>query len=145
MHFNHSCLIITDTLKSREASKVAELIFQKLICVHGTNIKEIYCDIHAAFKNEIVSTLLNSLGIPATFCSVQSHQSNPAEHAIQSTSNILIYYLAKYSNLWCIMTNMATFCLEIFQSFICRIYRVMKLSMAANCRQSVICNLKGMI
>ncbi len=72
-----------------------------------------------AFKNEIVSTLLNTLGITVKLCSVQSHQSNSAERAIQSVSNILINYIAKYRNLWCIMTNMATFCLNIFfnQSF----------------------------
>ncbi len=60
---NHSRFIITDTLKTRKASEVAESISQKLICTHGTNIKEIYCDLDTAFKNEIVSTLLNTLGI----------------------------------------------------------------------------------
>ncbi len=48
------------------------------------------------------------------FCSVQSHQSNPAEHVIQSISNIIIPYITKYGNLWRIMLNMATFCLNIF-------------------------------
>ncbi len=47
------------------------------------------------------------------FCSVQSHQSNPAEHAIQSILNIIIHYINRYGNLWCIMLNMATFCLNI--------------------------------
>ncbi len=42
MRCNHSCFIITDTLKTRKASEVAESLFQKLICVHGTNVKEIY-------------------------------------------------------------------------------------------------------
>ncbi len=116
MHCNHSRFIIIDTLKTRKASEVAESIFQKLICAHGTNIKEIYCDLDTAFKNKIVSTLLNTLGITVKFCSVQSHQRNPAECAIQSVSNILINYIAKYGNLWCIMTNMATFCCNIFSN-----------------------------
>ncbi len=88
-----------DTLKSRKASEVAESIFQKLFWAHGTNIKEIYCDLDTAFKNDIVSTLFNSLGIQVKFCSVQSHQSNPAECAIQSIPNIHIHYIAKYGNL----------------------------------------------
>ncbi len=98
MRCNHSRFIITDTLKSRKASEVAESLFQKLTCVHGTNIKEIYCDLDTAFKIEIVSILLNSLGITVKFCSVQSHQSNPAERAIQSISNIIIHYITRYGN-----------------------------------------------
>ncbi len=82
MRCNHSRFINTDTLKTRKASKVAESLYQKLICAHGRNIKEIYCDLNIVFKNEIVSTLFNTLGITIMFCSVQSHQSNPAEHAI---------------------------------------------------------------
>ncbi len=70
MRCNHSRFIITESL------------FQKLICAHGTNIKEIYCDLDTTFKNEIVSTLFKTLGITVKFCSVQSHQSNPAERAI---------------------------------------------------------------
>ncbi len=46
MHCNHSCFI---TLKTPKASEVEESIFQKLICAHGTNIKEIYCDLDTAF------------------------------------------------------------------------------------------------
>ncbi len=45
MHCNHSCFVITDTLKIRKTTEVVESIFQKLICAHGTNIKEIYCDL----------------------------------------------------------------------------------------------------
>ncbi len=82
-------------LKTRKASEVAELLFQKLICAHGTNIKEIYCDLDNIFKNEIVSTLFKSLVITVKFCSVQSHQSNPAEHAIQSISNVIIHYITR--------------------------------------------------
>ncbi len=66
------------------------------ICAYGINIKEIYCDLDTAFKSKIVSTLLNTLGITVKFFSVLSHQSNPAEHAIQSVSSILINYIAKY-------------------------------------------------
>ncbi len=43
--------------------QVAESLFQKLVCAHGTNIKEIYCDLDTAFKNEIVATLFKTLGI----------------------------------------------------------------------------------
>ncbi len=114
MHCNHSRYIITDTLKIRKASEVAESIFQKLICTHGTNIKEIHSDLDTAFKNQIVSTMFKSLGITVTFCSVQSHQINPAEHAIQGVSQILVHYITRYGNLWCIMANMASFCLNIF-------------------------------
>ncbi len=113
MHCIHSHFVITDTLKTTKASEVAESIYQNLICVHDTNIKEINCDLDTAFKNEIVSTLFTSLGIQVKFCSVQSHQSNPAEWTIQSISNILINYITKYGTFWCIMTNMATFCLNI--------------------------------
>ncbi len=45
MHCNNSHYIITNVLKTRKATEVAELIFQKLICTHGTNVKEIYCDL----------------------------------------------------------------------------------------------------
>ncbi len=114
MRCSHSRFIITDTLKTRKASEVAKSLFQKLICAHGTNIKEIYCDLDIVFKNEIVSTLFKTLGITVKFCSVQSHQSDLAEHSIQSISNIIIHYITKYDNLWCIMLNMATFCLNIF-------------------------------
>ncbi len=48
------------------------------------------------------------------FCSIQSHQSNPAKCAIQSISNIIIHYITKYGNFWCIVSNMATFCLNFF-------------------------------
>ncbi len=84
MRCNHSRFIITDMLKTRKASEVAESLFQKLICAHGTNIKEIYCDLDNAFKNEIGSTLFKTLGVTVKCCSVQSHQSNPAKRAIQS-------------------------------------------------------------
>ncbi len=114
MRCNHSRFIITDTFKTRKASEVAESLFQKLICDHGTNIKEIYCDLDTAFKNEIVSTLFKTFGITVKFCSIQSHQGNPAECAIQSLSNIIIHYITKYVNLRCIMSIMATFCLNIF-------------------------------
>ncbi len=67
MRCNHSQFIITDTLKTRKASEVAEYLFQKLICAHGTNIREIYCDLDTAFKNEIVSTLFKTLGITVKF------------------------------------------------------------------------------
>ncbi len=95
MRCNHSRFIITDRLKTRKASEVAESLFPKLICAHWTNIKEIFCDLHTAFKNEIVSTLFKTLGVTVKFCSVQSHQSNPAERAIQSISNIIIHYITK--------------------------------------------------
>ncbi len=80
-------------------------------------ILKIYCDLDIAFKNEIVSTLLNTLGITVKFCSVQSHQGNPAEHVIQSISNIIIHYITKYGYLWCLMSNMAKFCLNIFSNW----------------------------
>ncbi len=111
MRCNHSRFIM---LKTRKASEVAESLFQKLICAYGTNIKEIYCDLDTAFKVEIVSTLFKSLGITVKFCSVQSHQGNPAEHAIQNISKMIIHYITRYGNLWCIMSNMATFCLNMF-------------------------------
>ncbi len=114
MHCNHSSFIITDTLKTWKASEVAESLFQKLICALVTNIKDIYSDLDTAFKNEIVSTLFITLGITVKFCSVQSHQSNPAECDIQSISNIIIHCVTRYSNLWCLMSNMATFYLNIF-------------------------------
>ncbi len=63
-----------------------------------------------------MKSLLDTLGIKVKFFSMQSHQSNPAEQAIQSISNILIHYIAKYSNLWCIIVNMAIFCLNIFST-----------------------------
>ncbi len=114
MRCNHWHFIIIDMLKTRKVSEVPESLFQKLICAHGTNIKEIYCDLDTAFKNEIVSTLFKTLGITMKFCSVPSHQSNTAGHVIQSISNIIILYITKYGNLWCIMLNMAMFCLNIF-------------------------------
>ncbi len=114
MRCNHSRFIITDMRKTRKASEVLESLFWKLICTHGTNIQDIYCDLDSAFKNEIVPTLFKSLIITVTFCIVQSHQSNPAELTIQSISNIIIHYITRHSNLWCIMSNMATFCLNIF-------------------------------
>ncbi len=95
MRCNHSGFIITDMLKTRKASEVAQSLFQKLICADVTNIKEIYCNLDTAIKNEIVSTLFKSLGIAVKFCSVQSHQSNPAECAIQSISNIIIHYITR--------------------------------------------------
>ncbi len=70
MRCNHSHFIISDTLKTRKAFEVAKSIFQKLFCAHGTNINEIYCDLDTAFKNEIVSMLLNTLGITVKFYSV---------------------------------------------------------------------------
>ncbi len=70
MRCNHSRFIITDTLKTRKASEVAESPFQKLICSQGTYIKEIYCDLDTAFKNEIVANLFKTLGITVKFCRV---------------------------------------------------------------------------
>ncbi len=52
MRCNHSRFIITDMLKTIKASEVAKSLFKKLICAHGTNIKEIYCDLNTAFKNK---------------------------------------------------------------------------------------------
>ncbi len=61
IHWNHSRFLITDALKSRNVSEVMKTIFQNLICAHSTNIKEIYCDLDTAFKNEVMNTLLNSV------------------------------------------------------------------------------------
>ncbi len=83
-------------------------------CLLHFDVTTIYCDLDTAFKNEIVSTLFKTLGITIKFFRIQSFQSNPAERATQSISNIIIHYITKYGNLWCIMSNMATFCLNIF-------------------------------
>ncbi len=48
------------------------------------------------FKNEIIRILLSSFKIKVKFCSIQSHESNPAERSIQSISNIIIHYISKY-------------------------------------------------
>ena len=63
VHCNHSCFLMTDALKSRKATEVVESLFQSVICQHGTNVKEIYCDLDTAFKNEIMNVLTSSLGI----------------------------------------------------------------------------------
>ncbi len=78
MDCNNSRYIIKDTLKKRKATEVAESIFQKLICTHGTNIMELYCDLDTAFKNEVIRILLSSFKINVKFCSVQLLNSNPA-------------------------------------------------------------------
>jgi hypothetical protein len=111
---NHSRFLVTDALKSRKASEVVESLFQTIICQHGTNIKEIYCDLDTAFKNEIMRILTTSLNIKVKFCSVQSHQSNPAERSIQSISKLLLHYIAKYGNKWCLFHKAAAFCLNTF-------------------------------
>jgi hypothetical protein len=111
---NHSRFLVTDALKSRKASEVVESLFQTVICQHGTNIKEIYCDLDTAFKNEIMNILSSSLNIKIKFCSVQSHQSNPAERSIQSISKLLLHYIAKYGNKWCLFHKAAAFCLNTF-------------------------------
>ncbi len=76
-----------------------ESISQNLICTHGTNIKEIYCDLDTAFKNDIMNTLVKAFGIKITFC-------------IQSMSKILLHYMVKYGNKWCIFYKAITFCLN---------------------------------
>ena len=111
---NHSRFLVTDALKSRKASEIVESLFQNVICQHGTNIKEIYCDLDTAFKNEIMNILSKSLNIKIKFCSVQSHQSNPAERSIQSISKLLLHYIAKYGNKWCLFHKAASFCLNTF-------------------------------
>ncbi len=64
-----SCIVAThvslsQTLSRREKPlRSPSQFFNKIICAHSTNIKEIYCDLDTANHNEIVSTLLNSLGI----------------------------------------------------------------------------------
>ncbi len=113
MHCNHTCFVIRYILKTRRATEVAESIFQMLICTHGTNIIEIYCDLDRAFKNEIMKSLLDSIGIKVKFCSVQSHQGNTQNIPFRPFL-ILIHYITTYGNPWCIMLNMATFCLNIF-------------------------------
>ncbi len=67
MSCNNLRCIITDALKTRKATEVAESIFQNLICTHGTNIKEIYYDLDTAFKNEIMRILLSSFKIKVKF------------------------------------------------------------------------------
>ncbi len=98
MRCNNSHYIITDALKTRKATEVAESIFQNLMCTHGTNIKESYCDSDTAFKNEVIRILLSSFKINFKFCSLQSHNSNPTDRLIQSISNILIHYISQYNN-----------------------------------------------
>ncbi len=107
MRCNHSCYIIIDTLKTTIASEVAESIFQKLICTHGTNIKEIYCDPwHCLQKWNCV----NSVQVIRYHSKILKCPISPK----QSVSQILIHYITRYGNLWCIMANMASFCLNIF-------------------------------
>ncbi len=89
----NSLYIITDALKTRKATEVAESIFQKLICTHGTNIKEIYYDLDTAFKIKVIRILLSSFKIKVKFCGVQSHNSNPADRSIQSISNIFSFII----------------------------------------------------
>ncbi len=109
---NNLCYIITDALKTKKATEVAESIFQKLICTHGTNINEIYCDLDTASKYEIIRILLSSFKIKLKFSSVQAHESNPAERLIQSILNIIIHYISKYNNTWCLFHGLSAFCLN---------------------------------
>ncbi len=53
-----------------------------MICAYGTKIKKIYCDLDTCFKNEIMDLMTKTLGIKLQFCSVEAHQSNPAERSI---------------------------------------------------------------
>ncbi len=105
MHCNNSCYIITDVSITRKANEIAESTFQKLICPHGTNINEIYCDLDTAFKNELILILSSSFKIKVKFHSVESYQSNPDEQLIQSISNIIIHYISKYNNTWCLFCD----------------------------------------
>ncbi len=81
--------------------EVVEAIFQNLICAHGTNICKIYCDLDTCFKKEIMDIMTRTLGIKVQFCSVDTHQANPAESSIQDISKLLLHYIAKYDNTWC--------------------------------------------
>jgi hypothetical protein len=111
---NHTRYIMVDCLKTRTAREVAESLFQTLICTHGTNVEEIYTDLDTAFNNELMDIIFKTLGIKIKFCSVASHMSNPAERSIQSISNLLIHYISKYSNNWCLFAKLSAFCVNTF-------------------------------
>ncbi len=111
---NHSRFIITDALKSRKAVEVSESIFQNVICQHGTNIEKIYCDLDTAFKNAVLSYLLSAFGIQITFCSVESHQSNPAERSIKSIGDLLHNYMSTFGNQWSSIHRLATLAVNTF-------------------------------
>ena len=111
---NHSRFIITDALYTRKAIEVAESFFQNVICAHGTNIKNIYCDLDTAFKNSVMDYLLKTFQIKVTFCSVESHQSNPAERSIKSIGDLLVHYMATFGNKWSSIHRLAAFAVNTF-------------------------------
>ncbi len=90
MRCNNSRYIITEALKTRQ-TKVVEAIFQNLICVHGTNISKIYCDLDMCFKPEIMELMTRTLSIKVRICGVDTHQANPAERSIQEISKLLLH------------------------------------------------------
>ncbi len=57
---------------------------------------------------------MSSFKIKVKFCSVQSHECNPAERSIQSISNIIMHYISKYNNTWCLFYGLGAFCLNTF-------------------------------
>ena len=111
---NHSRFIITDALYTRKAVEVAESFFQNVICAHGTNIKKVYCDLDTAFKNAVMDYLTKTFGIEVMFCSVESHQSNPAERSIKSVGDLLIHYMATFGNKWSSIHRLAAFAVNTF-------------------------------
>ncbi len=82
------------------------------------------------------------MSITVKFCSVQSHQNQPSR---KCHSEHIKHYHTLYGNLSCLMSSMATFCLNILPINHLQNISSYELSMAINHRQLRICKLKGTI
>lgn len=111
---NSSNYVITEPMKDRKSQTVVEAIYQRVITTFGPIVKNIYCDLDSAFKSSLMQAFAQTLGIDVKFCSTTSHMSNSAERSIKSISNLLVYYISKYGNKWCLFHSAAAYSLNTF-------------------------------
>lgn len=99
-------------LKRVNAVNVAEIILQKVILVFG-NVERLYFDRGPEFNNRVLLYLTKTLKIDLKFCAEGFHQSNLAERAIKTISELLLSQLKGTGRNWPMYINCLTHSMNV--------------------------------
>ena len=98
-------------LASQEANVIADAIYFKIICEHGTP-KAVICDEAPAFTSELMKVYLHTLNIRPYYISPMNHGSNRSERYIRTMNNILCKNLTDEGSNWPLYVPSACFAMN---------------------------------
>ena len=110
-----SRFVVLAPLKTLDASTIAEVLIQKVLCNFGIP-EVIVSDQATSLTGKIVSLLCDTLGISQKVISVQNHGSLHTERMIQSVANLIKVNLEQYGQDWVRYYSVAQYAFNSFSS-----------------------------